>query len=113
MMKIKITYVYCRLRLCQAVPAGRLRFLRANCVESRGLSLCLLAQPWIPAVNICEIIEVGDVQVISFADPNWGQDKKTPERHGIRIPVLDADGNQKLDPRNRKQWKCEVTDAIG
>ena len=51
--------------------------------------------------------------MISFADPNWGQDKKTPERHGIRIPVLDADGNQKLDPRNRKQWKCEVTDAIG
>lgn len=51
--------------------------------------------------------------MISFADPNWGQDKKTPERHGIRIPVLDADGNQKLDSRNRKQWKCEVTDAIG
>ena len=59
MMKIKITYVYCRLRLCLAVPAGRLRFLRANCVESRGLSLCLLAQPWVPAVNICEIIGVG------------------------------------------------------
>lgn len=51
--------------------------------------------------------------MISFADPNWGQDKKTPERHGIHIPVLDADGNQKLDSRNRKQWKCEVTDAIG
>ena len=26
---------------------------------------------------------------------------------------MDADGNQKLDSRNRKQWKCEVTDAIG
>ena len=113
MMKIKITYVYCRLRLRQAVPAGRLRFFRANCVESRDFSLCLLVQPWVPAVNICEIIGVGDVQVISFADPNWWQDKKTPERHGIRIPVLDADGNQKLDSRNRKQWKREVTDATG
>lgn len=49
----------------------------------------------------------------SRVHPDWWQDKKNPERHGIRIPVLDADGNQKLDSRNRKQWKREVTDATG
>ena len=51
--------------------------------------------------------------VIDETRPNWWQDKKNPERHGIRIPVLDADGNQKLDSHNRKQWKREVTDATG
>ena len=51
--------------------------------------------------------------VIDETHPDWWQDKKNPERHGIRIPVLDADGNQKLDSRNRKQWKREVTDATG
>lgn len=51
--------------------------------------------------------------VIDETHPDWWQDKKTPERHGIRIPVLDADGNQKLDSRNRKQWKREATDATG
>ena len=56
--------------------------------------------------------EVGNI-VIDETHPNWWQDKKTPERHGIRIPVLDADGNQKLDSRNRKQWKRGVTDATG
>lgn len=56
--------------------------------------------------------EAGNI-VIDETHPNWWQDKKTPERHGIRIPVLDADGNQKLDSRNRKQWKREVTDATG
>ena len=56
--------------------------------------------------------EVGDI-VIDETHPNWWQDKKIPERHGIRIPVLDAVGNQKLDSRNRKQWKREVTDATG
>ena len=49
--------------------------------------------------------------VIDATHPDWWQDKKNPERHGIRIPVLDADGNQKLDSRNRKQWKREITDA--
>ena len=56
--------------------------------------------------------EAGNI-VIDETHPNWWQDKKTPERHGIRIPILDADGNQKLDSRNRKQWKREVTDATG
>ena len=56
--------------------------------------------------------EAGNI-VIDETHPNWWQDKKIPERHGIRIPVLDADGNQKLDSRNRKQWKREVTDATG
>ena len=56
--------------------------------------------------------ETGNI-VIDETHPNWWQDKKTSERHGIRIPVLDADGNQKLDSRNRKQWKREVTDATG
>lgn len=51
--------------------------------------------------------------VMDETHPDWWQDKKNPERHGIRIPVLDADGNQKLDSRNRKQWKREVTDATG
>lgn len=56
--------------------------------------------------------EAGNI-VIDETHPDWWQDKMTPERHGIRIPVLDADGNQKLDSRNRKQWKREVTDATG
>ena len=56
--------------------------------------------------------EAGNI-VIDETHPNWWQDKETPERHGIRIPVLDADGNQKLDSRNRKQWKRGVTDATG
>lgn len=51
--------------------------------------------------------------LIDETHPDWWQDKKNPERHGIRIPVLDADGNQKLDSRNRKQWKREVADATG
>ncbi len=51
--------------------------------------------------------------VIDESHPNWWQDKRNAERHGIRIPVLDADGKQKLDSRNRKQWKRELTDATG
>ena len=51
--------------------------------------------------------------VMDETHPDWWQDKKNPERHGIRIPVLGVDGNQKLDSRNRKQWKREVTDATG
>lgn len=51
--------------------------------------------------------------VMDETHPDWWQDKKNPERCGVRIPILDADGNQKLDSRNRKQWKRELTDATG
>lgn len=51
--------------------------------------------------------------LIDESHPDWWQDKKNPERHGIRIPLLDANGNQKLDSRNRKQWKRETVDATG
>lgn len=51
--------------------------------------------------------------VIDTAHSDWWQDKKNPDRCGIRIPVLDKDGNQKVDSRNRKQWKREVVDATG
>lgn len=51
--------------------------------------------------------------VIDESHPDWWQDKKDPERCGIRIPILDANGNQKRDSRNRKQWKRELTDATG
>ena len=44
---------------------------------------------------------------------DWWQDKKNPDRHGIRIPVLDENGNQKVGARNRKQWKRVLTDATG
>lgn len=51
--------------------------------------------------------------VIDTTNPNWWQDKKNPDRYGIRIPVLDEKGKQKLDSRNRKQWKREVVDTTG
>jgi len=51
--------------------------------------------------------------IIDPSHPNWWQDKKNPERCGIRIPLLDNDGNQKTDARNRKQWKRVLTDATG
>lgn len=51
--------------------------------------------------------------VIDTKHPNWWQDKKNPERCGIRIPVLDENGNQKVGARNRKQWKRVVVDATG
>jgi len=51
--------------------------------------------------------------IINPSHPNWWQDKKNPERCGIRIPVLDADGNQKVGSRNRKQWKRVVTNTTG
>lgn len=51
--------------------------------------------------------------IIKPAHPNWWQDKKNSERHGIRIPILDTDGNQKVDARNRKQWKRVTVDATG
>lgn len=56
--------------------------------------------------------ENGDI-VIDESHPDWWQDKKNPERYGIRIPVLDAERNQKVDSHNRKQWKRELTDATG
>lgn len=51
--------------------------------------------------------------VIDPSHPDWWQDKKDPSRHGIRIPVLNADGTQKKDSRNRKQWKRVRVDATG
>ena len=56
--------------------------------------------------------EKGNI-VIDKSNPNWWQDKKNPDRHGIRIPVFDVDGNQKMDSRNRKQWKRTIVDATG
>jgi hypothetical protein len=51
--------------------------------------------------------------VIDESHPNWWQDKKNPDRHGIRIPVLDENGNQKVGARNRRQWKRVLADATG
>ena len=56
--------------------------------------------------------ENGEI-VIDESHPNWWQDKKNPDRHGIRIPVLDENGVQKVGARNRKQWRRIVTDATG
>ncbi len=51
--------------------------------------------------------------MVDESHPDWWQDKKNPDRHGIRIPVLDENGNQKVGARNRKQWKRVLTDATG
>ena len=51
--------------------------------------------------------------VIDESHPNWWQDKKNPDRHGIRIPVLGENGIQKIGARNRLQWKRVLTDATG
>ena len=51
--------------------------------------------------------------VVDESHPDWWQDKKNPDRHGIRIPVLDENGNQKVGARKRKQWKRVLTDATG
>ncbi len=51
--------------------------------------------------------------VVDPSHPNWWQDKKNPDRCGIRIPLLDSEGHQKMDSRNRKQWKRVLTDATG
>lgn len=37
--------------------------------------------------------------VIDESHPNWWQDKKNPDRHGIRIPVLDENTDQPFDCR--------------
>ena len=51
--------------------------------------------------------------VVDESHPDWWQDKKNPDRHGIRIPVLDENGVQKVGARNRKQWKRVLTDPTG
>ena len=51
--------------------------------------------------------------VIDELHQDWWQDKKNPDRHGIRIPILDENGVQKVGARNRKQWKRVLTDATG
>ena len=51
--------------------------------------------------------------IINPSHPNWWKDKKDPTHCGIRIPVLDEDGNQKIGSRNRKQWKRVLTDSTG
>ena len=51
--------------------------------------------------------------VVDESHSDWWQDKKNPDRHGIRIPLLDENGNQKVGARNRKQWKRVLTDATG
>jgi len=51
--------------------------------------------------------------LINPSHPNWWQDKKDPSRCGIRIPILDEEGNQKVGARNRKQWKRVLTDSTG
>ena len=51
--------------------------------------------------------------MVDESHPDWWQDKKNPDRHGIRIPVLDENGVQKVGARNRKQWKRVLTDATG
>ena len=51
--------------------------------------------------------------IINPSHPNWWQDKKDPSRCGIRIPILDEEGNQKIGARNRKQWKRVLTDSTG
>ena len=51
--------------------------------------------------------------VVDESHPDWWQDKKNPDRHGIRIPVLDENGIQKIGARNRLQWNRVLTDATG
>ena len=49
-------------------------------------------------------------------DGKWGVKERKAyalDEQGQRIPVLDADGNQKVDGRNRKQWKRELVDSTG
>lgn len=46
----------------------------------------------------------------------WGQKEKKDyalDENGERIPILNEDGTQKLDSRNRKQWKRELVDSTG
>jgi hypothetical protein len=59
------------------------------------------------------IKDTGGEILIDASHPNWWQDKRDPLRQGIRIPILDNMGNQKVDSRNRKQWKRVSVDATG
>jgi hypothetical protein len=46
----------------------------------------------------------------------WGAKEKKNyvlDENGERIPILNEDGTQKLDSRNRKQWKRELVDSTG
>ena len=47
----------------------------------------------------------------------WGAKQKKVydlDENGERIPVIDKKtGQQKVDKRNRKQWKCHTADSIG
>ena len=52
-------------------------------------------------------------RVINPSHPNWWQDKKDSNRCGIRIPIVDEEGMQKVGARNRKQWKRVLVDSTG
>lgn len=52
-------------------------------------------------------------KIIDRTDPNWWEDKKNPERCGIRVPELDENGEQKLDKKGGRLWKRERVDATG
>ena len=52
-------------------------------------------------------------KIIDREDPNWWEDKKNPERCGIRVPEVDENGEQKLDKKGGKLWKRERVDATG
>lgn len=46
----------------------------------------------------------------------WGVKERKAyalDENGERIPILNADGTQKVDGRNRKQWKRELVDSTG
>ena len=52
-------------------------------------------------------------KIIDKDNPNWWEDKKNPERCGIRIPDMDSNGNQKTDKKGGKIWKRERVDSTG
>ena len=49
--------------------------------------------------------------IINPSHPNWWKDKKNPIHCGIRIPVFNKEGKQKVGARNRKQWKRVLADS--
>ena len=46
--------------------------------------------------------------MIDESHPNWWPDKKNPDRHGIRIPVLDENGIQKIGARTVSYTHLDV-----
>lgn len=52
-------------------------------------------------------------KIIDKDNPNWWEDKKNPERCGIRLPELDENGEQKRDKKGGKIWKRERVDSTG